>query len=50
MDAIPTNKAQKGLRLGLGFRVRVRVSIRVKIKYQIASIGIASIRVVTRNP
>ena len=29
MDAIPTNKAQKGL----GFRVRVRVRVRVKIIY-----------------
>jgi len=42
MDAIPTNKAQKGLGLGLGLGFKVRV--RVKIKYQIASIGI-----VTRN-
>ena len=57
MDAVPTNKAQKGL--VFGFRVRVRVRVRghglglglgFGLKSNIfASVGIASIGIVTRN-
>jgi len=38
------------VRVNVRVMVRVRVRVSVKIKNQIASIGIASIGIVTRNP
>ena len=35
MDAIPINKAQKGL----GFRVRIRVRVRVRVRFSVSVTG-----------